>query len=138
MAAQGGLVMCEARQERGRKIADTCKIEQRGKLWAVPSQSGDRHYLVNLQREYCNCPDFIERGEPCKHIYAARIVVTKNERHADGSETVSTLTVEAKVERKSYPQDWANYNRAQVNEHRLFQSPWRSSSGINGRCTGTC
>jgi len=114
--------MCQLREERGRKIAETCKIKQRGKLWAVPSQSGDRHYLVNLQREYCNCPDFIERGEPCKHVYAARIVVQRTQRHADGSETVSTLTVEAKVERKSYPQDWTNYNKAQVNEHRLFQS----------------
>lgn len=111
-----------AREERGRKIAETCTIRQRGKLWEVPSQSHDGKYLVNLTREYCSCPDHVETGVECKHIHAVKFTLTRTDRHADGSATVRTLTVEAKVERKSYPQDWPNYNRAQVNEHRHFQA----------------
>ena len=31
-------------------------------------------------------------------------------------------TVTETIKRKTYPQDWPNYNRAQVNEHRHFQT----------------
>lgn len=109
-----------ARQERGRVIAETCIVQKTGKLWYVPSQSGNGTYTVNLERRYCSCPDFAEWGNDCKHIFAVRFTVTKTERHADGSETVTTTTVE-QVQRTTYKQDWPNYNKAQVNSDRHFQ-----------------
>lgn len=112
--------MCP-REERGKVISETCTIQKCGRLWHVPSQSGKGNYSVNLERVYCSCPDFAEYGQACKHIFAVRFTVTKTETNPDGSETVTTLTVE-QVERKSYPQDWPNYNKAQVNEHRHFQA----------------
>ena len=83
-----------AREQRGKAIADTCTITKMGKLWRVPSQSGGGNYSVNLERVYCSCPDFAEHGNECKHIFAVKFQVTKTERHADGSETVTRVTVE--------------------------------------------
>jgi transposase len=92
-----------------------------GRNWSVPSQSGGGTYTVNLERCYCSCPDFAEWGQDCKHIHAVRFTVTKTVQHSDGSETVTTLTVES-VKKATYRQDWPNYNRAQVNEHGHFQA----------------
>ena len=61
------------------------------------------------------------RAQDCKHLIAVRIVIQR-ELFDDGTETVTkTVTVTEKVHRKTYQQDWPNYNRSQVNEHRLFQ-----------------
>lgn len=108
-----------AREQRGKIIAETCSIVKVGRLWHVPSQSGRGTYSVSLERCYCSCPDFAEWGAECKHFFAVKFAVTKTERHPDGTETVTTMTVES-VKRKTYAQDWPNYNRAQVNEHRHF------------------
>jgi hypothetical protein len=55
----------------------------------------------------------------CKHIYAARITVSRSVTESDGTTTTETVTVKT-VKRKTYMQDWPNYNRAQVNKHRHF------------------
>ena len=114
--------MMDAREERGRVIAAKCSIRPRGALWEVPSQSNNGTYLVNTKRNYCSCPDHAETGFICKHIFAVRFSLSKTEANPDGTATTTTVTVEAKVERKTYKQDWPNYNRAQVNEHRHFQT----------------
>lgn len=113
----------DTREERGKAIAETGLVKRtrfNEALWDVPSQSGKRCYRVNLAGEEptCNCPDFEERGGPCKHIFAtAYTVVWKN--NPDGSATVTkTLTVS---ERKTYAQDWRNYNKAQTTEQDKFQ-----------------
>lgn len=110
-----------SREQRGKVIADTCTLTKVGRLWSVPSQSGGGTYSVNLERSYCSCPDFAEWGETCKHLFAVKFVVTKTEKNADGSETVTTLTVET-VKKATYKQDWPNYNKAQTNENRHFQA----------------
>ena len=112
----------DAREERGRVIAGRCTIRQRGRVWEVPSQSGNGTYLVNPARQFCSCPDHAETGIVCKHIHAVRFTLSKTEVNPDGTATTTTVTVEAKVERKTYRQDWPNYNAAQVNEHRHFQT----------------
>jgi transposase len=49
--------------------------------------------------------------------------VRQRELFADGSETVTeTVTVEEKIVRKSYPQQWPEYNRAQTTEKDTLQS----------------
>jgi transposase len=119
----------EAREQRGLAIAALCRIipEQDG-TWLVPSQSKPGHYRVNLNPlspkvPMCTCPDYEERGEPCKHVFAVQFVV-KRETHADGSVTVTeTLTITGKTtaERPTYRQNWPAYNAAQTHEKEKFQ-----------------
>ncbi len=114
--------MCEAREQRGAMIAAVCKVEQKGKVWQVPSQSGNGKYTVcpDEQTPFCSCPDFEQRGQCCKHIFAVRFVI-KREQHADGSETVTEeMTITTK--RKTYPQKWKEYNAAQTSEKDHFQT----------------
>lgn len=117
--------MCE-REQRGTLIAAVCKIVRKGAVWLVPSQSGEGKYTVSPdeQQPYCSCPDHETRGVTCKHIFAVRMVM-KRELNADGSETVTqttqTVSITETTKRKTYPQKWAEYNAAQVNEKRHFQ-----------------
>jgi transposase len=112
--------MLEGRQQRGMEIAATAKIARKGGAWLVPSQSGKGRYTVcpDPAEPHCTCPDHEEGGHKCKHIFAVEYVIQR-ERNPDGSTTVTeTLTV--RETRKTYPQDWPSYNRAQVNEKAKF------------------
>jgi transposase len=109
-----------AREERGLVIAALCKLRPEGNgQWIVPSQSGpDRTYRVDLSSQKCSCPDYQERGEKCKHIYAAEFTV-RREIDADGIVTeTKTITF---TEKKTYKQDWPAYNAAQSVEKDRFQ-----------------
>src|SRR5690349_5593330 len=101
----------ETREQRGIIIAAICKLAQQDGRWIVPSQSGEKKYVVDLERHSCTCPDHQETGFKCKHQWAAEFTV-KRERQADGS------VVEQKTftftEKKTYSQDWPNYDRAQM------------------------
>jgi transposase len=119
------------REERGKQIAETGLLKRNGETrWLVPSQSSNARYFVdlaNIDEPVCSCPDYEERRMPCKHIYAvAYFVVEKNQ---DGSTTVTeTVTV---TQRKTYPQNWPAYNRAQTSEQDKFQELLRDlCSGI--------
>lgn len=80
--------MMNAREQRGLAIAATCQIKREGKVWRVPSQSGNGHcYRVNPKHEMCSCPDHVETGERCKHLFAVQFVMTR-EHNADGTVTV--------------------------------------------------
>jgi transposase/predicted nucleic acid-binding Zn finger protein len=120
--------MCEAREQRGATIAAGSRIVQKGQVWIVPSQTGEGKYTVvaDEQTPYCNCPDFEKRGQECKHIYAVRYVI-KREQNADGTETTTEeVTISTTVKRPTYPQMWAEYNQAQTSEKDHFQSLLRS------------
>ena len=108
--------MCE-REQRGVTIAAVCNIVKKGNVWLVPSQSGGGKYTVSPdeQAPHCSCPDHETRGVICKHIFAVRCVM-KRELAADGTETVTkTMTIVETVQRKTYPQKWAEYNAALTN-----------------------
>jgi transposase len=95
------------------------KITKKGGAWLVPSQSGKGRYTVcpDPQSPHCTCPDHETRGLKCKHIIAVEYVL-RRERHADGSTTVTeAVTVDI---RKTYPQDWRAYNKAQTHEKDHF------------------
>jgi transposase len=116
----------DARQERGLIIAATCKLTQKDKgLWSVPSQSLDgRRYTVwsNERNPACTCPDFEERGERCKHIYAVEYVVKREKRPNGSTRVTETLTVSKTVEtRPTYSQNWSAYNAAQSEEKDRVQ-----------------
>jgi transposase len=114
------------RDHRAMILAATQKIVQRGDHWVCSSQSdpGMKTYKVDPgeQSPHCTCPDFELRGCTCKHILAVRIV-RQRELFPDGTEAVmQSMTVSETIVRKSYPQQWPAYNRAQVNEKDAFQS----------------
>ena len=106
-----------AREERGLVIAALCKLNQTPDGWLVPSQSGEKIYRVNVEKQTCTCPDHTESGFKCKHLYAVEFTI-KREVHPDGSVTeTKTLTFTEKVK---YKQDWPAYNYAQsVEKDRL-------------------
>lgn len=102
-------------------MAKRFKIEKNGNGWLVPSATGNGKYLVRYKDGYpvCTCPDYEARLEKCKHVWAVEFTVSKVQHNADGSTTVSTLSV--KAERKTYAQpDWSKYHAHQVNERRHF------------------
>src|SRR5438552_10776656 len=114
----------DGRELRGLEIAARSKVVRRGLGWSVPSQSGAGKYTVTgLPRAMegeprCSCPDFELRGQPCKHIYAVRIVVQREFDYGNGTitETVSVT----KTVKRTYSQDWPAYNKAQVYEKDRF------------------
>jgi transposase len=115
----------EARRQRGLAIAAVTRIEQKKSgLWSVPSQTGNGHYWVRLDdgAPTCTCPDFIERSQPCKHVFAVQFV-RQRESHPDGTEVITeTMTVTQKTvaPRPTYRQDWPAYNKAQTTEKNRF------------------
>jgi transposase len=113
----------DARQQRGLEIAAIFKIIQKGKVWICPSQSGKGKYTVCPDKEnpHCSCPDH-EAGFKCKHIFAVEFVIQREFAFARDGETVTeTLTISQTVKRKTYPQDWRAYNKAQTTEKDTFQ-----------------
>ena len=105
----------ELRKQRGYEIAKTSRIEKTDKGWKVPSQSGGGHYIVisNGFGAECNCPDHELRKCKCKNIWAVELIVTK-QIYQDGNVTIT------KTIRKTYSQDWKNYNLSQQREKELF------------------
>lgn len=103
----------DAREERGREIAKSKKIERTGKRYKVPSQSGSAVYFVDFEAAKCSCPDFELRGARCKHWHAvAFAIVWETQIDSDGN-TTETLT----VKKRTYAQpDWSAYHRSQVEE----------------------
>lgn len=103
----------DPRQERGLTIAKTkAKAFKQisANLFAVPSQSvSGAVYVVNVTASTCTCPDFEDRGLPCKHQFAVKYH-RREIAMPDGS-TVVTESV-----RLTYRQDWSAYNRAQCEE----------------------
>lgn len=112
----------DAREQRGMELAATRTIRKKGGIWIVPSQTGNGTYRVHIMPKIasCTCPDFETRGTNCKHIYAAKFVI-RREENADGSVTV-TQSLTVSEQRTTYPQAWAAYNSAQTNEKEKFQS----------------
>lgn len=107
------------REERGLVIAALCKLDCENGAWAVPSQSAPKkRYTVDPFKQTCTCPDHEDHGHKCKHIYAVEFTI-KREFAKDGTMTETrTITV---TKKPTYKQDWPAYNKAQINEKRLFQ-----------------
>ncbi len=45
--------------------------------YSVPSCSGGATYIVRLDRQSCDCPDYERHHKPCKHLYAAVVAAAK-------------------------------------------------------------
>ena len=108
------------RQLRGLLIAAQTRIEKNKLGYKVPSQSGAGFYTVITDRSepLCSCPDFEEREQSCKHIFAVQATIQRDEL---GGGTPTLTTEEKKKAMKSkYQQDWDAYDRSQLNEQRHF------------------
>lgn len=110
------------RQQRGLVIAATKKIQKRDGAWVVPSQNTNAKYTVIDHKDHprCTCPDHMDFGHVCKHIFAVRFVVSREES-ADGTVT-ETKTITVTETKTTYRQNWPAYNAAQTNEKAKFQT----------------
>jgi transposase len=111
----------DPRQQRGLVIAATQKLTQKGKVWIVPSQTGNgKKYTVcpDPDSPFCSCPDHEETGGKCKHLYAVEFVMRRDVAK-DGTitETRTYTVTEKKVYRKP---EWPLYNLCQREEGKRF------------------
>src|SRR5580700_3495736 len=106
------------RWERGRQIAAVPGAVERvnDDLYLVKSQTGPGAYRVVLggEKPHCNCPDFIQRNLPCKHLASVRVYLEKQT-------TLPTGEVVSERVQVTYKQAWAAYDKAQTEEIRLFE-----------------
>ena len=115
------------RQRRGVAIAAISTIKKIKVGYKVRSQSGKSDYTVRLDGEdgpACECPDFEIRDEPCKHIYAVQGYVMREDNPAESPDWTprekKALETETVPKKPTYSQNWKAYNKAQVNEQRMF------------------
>src|SRR3990167_2567337 len=103
------------RKQKGIQIAKTNRIMKTEKGWQVPSQTGAGNYTVisNGFEATCTCPDYETRHCKCKHVWAVELVVTKE------IDTIGNVTI-TQTMRKTYSQDWKNYNLSQQVEKEQF------------------
>jgi transposase len=113
----------EPREQRGLIIAAKCRLKKKGNLWSVPSQTAKdngRSYTVDPHAGTCTCPDHIETGYRCKHLFAVQYAIER-EYSDDGMVMTEKESLMVQTSRKTYRQDWRNYNLAQTNEKAKFQ-----------------
>jgi transposase len=114
----------------GMRIAATRKIELRGQVWIVPSESGRGKYGVrlDLDRPTCTCNDFELHRNKCKHIWAAEFT---GDREAG---VIPVLPLIEKERPRQIPQrferNWPQYNTAQICEK------WDFSTLLHELCDG--
>jgi transposase len=109
----------EARELKGLEIAARMRIIRQGSVWLVPSQSGKGRYVVDPREPSCTCEDFyVNQPAACKHIVAVRYVTERK-----GLKKLLAAEVEQQQLpfRKTYPQHWAAYERAQQSEKDRFK-----------------
>jgi transposase len=85
-------------------------------IYLVRSQTGSGWYKVqwNGKEWRCNCPDYVKNGHitPCKHLLALKLRLDHRYISIEGQEP--------KIEKKTYTQNWSDYNLAQMQEFELF------------------
>ena len=92
----------ESRRQRGLAIAAVCRSPRRaiiGSCRARPAMDriGSRSTRRIPTVPMCTCPDFEERNQKCKHVFAVEYAISR-ERHPDGTETVTeSVTVTRKT-----------------------------------------
>ena len=92
-APEPKLTANELRRQRGLVIAGLCYIRTDGgdNRYRVPSQTGKVQYLVSIDPKkgpdwQCDCNDFEKRGLPCKHIYAVRFLIERDNIKGKGKQ----------------------------------------------------
>jgi transposase len=106
--------MMQSRQERGLQIASQSErqIINNETFWTVPSQSSSKSYAVTIDPPFCTCQDFRNNAMECKHVHAVKFHLAK--------ESGATLPEAPPQKRKTYKQEWHEYNLAATNEKARF------------------
>jgi transposase len=112
-----------------REIKAAIIVTSEGVTWAngtyhVRSQSKPGAYSVRLDGLFptCSCDDFDLTHCECKHIIAARMWRDqKNAQAQPNAEPLPPVAPPEMPKRKTYKQDWPNYNLAQNRERDHFQ-----------------
>lgn len=110
----------EERELKALEIAAKSQLIRKGDEWLVPSQStrGARYTVKADPKEpACSCPDFEDRKQRCKHIFAVEYTIQR-EQTSDGR---TIVTESVKVTRQTYSQNWSAYNAAQTHEKSQLQ-----------------
>jgi transposase len=104
----------QTRQIRGLEIASKSQrqITYSETFWTVPSQSSGKSYAVTIDPPFCSCPDFKKSATKCKHVFAVEYHI--------GKESGAILPDVPEQKRKTYKQEWHEYNLAQTNEKARF------------------
>lgn len=73
-----------SRTERAQELADSGRIVRSGNEYLVPSLTSDLVYRVRMDgdRVVCNCEDFQQRQQACKHVLAATLVHARQRESA--------------------------------------------------------
>lgn len=108
----------DLREVKALEIAARCRLLFEKGIWLVPSQAGGGTYRVCLTagNNTCTCDDFSLRGQPCKHILAARLVQA---REYGGHP--ADLDTDLLPKKRTYKQNWPAYDEAQTTEKHRFQ-----------------
>lgn len=107
-----------AREVKARELADRGRVVCDGSGWLVFSLTSPERYQVSLEPLFCSCPDFELRQEECKHILAVRLTVVRRAERVRPGPHPERPPVQ--YPRKTYKQDWPNYEAAQINEQDEF------------------
>lgn len=107
--------LLQIRKQKGYEIANTKKVVMNGYKWVVPSQNSNKTYdvILRLDKSVCTCPDFVERGLKCKHIFAVEITTSKT-LNQDGTTTI------VQTKKITYSQNWKAYDKSQIEEKDKF------------------
>lgn len=112
------------REQKAFELADRGRVVKRPNGWHVYSLECSEKYLVTMMPLSCSCPDFELRHKACKHILAVQITLV---RELNGT-AVKQDAVKQDIEtpplswpKKTYQQDWPNYDLAQQNERSEFR-----------------
>ncbi len=111
----------DARLEKANDIAARARIRWVGQNeYRVPSQTGSGYYTLGYDANgvmTCDCPDFaLRRPKPCKHVLALLLAFEHDEPGIEPLPGADSTEPAPKPQRKTYAQDWPNYNRAQNRE----------------------
>jgi len=107
------------REAKAIELADRGRCIRTGDKWLVFSLTSTERYEVTLDPLLCTCPDFELRHEDCKHTLAVRIALSRE--GFDHRTEPKPEYPPVQWPRKTYKQDWPNYNLAQQNEKGEFQ-----------------
>jgi len=106
----------DLRQHKGLEIAALSKINRKGEIYLVPSQSGNGQYKIRLGPDECSCPDFQTNRAKCKHIYAVEYMLQR-----ENAKAVPLPDAIVPLRTKNYTQNWPAYRLAQINEKAKLQ-----------------
>lgn len=107
------------REAKAIELADRGRCVRNGEKWFVFSLTSTERYEVVLDPLSCTCDDFELRHEDCKHTMAVQIALSRE--GCDFRTEANPQHPPVVWPRKTYSQDWPNYDLAQQQEKVEFR-----------------